>query len=137
MRTSATDFAFWDLNLAGPSNGNLTFSPLDPTGEFELNKNFGMEYDPVRKEFVLWEGDSDIWLLRPPTQASSAGWTIEKATAGDMPSPSVPSAFTGVVGKWDYIERYDVFMGLTDSVDGDIWVYKPEQWTPQADWDLG
>ena len=137
VRTSATDFAFWDLNLAGPSNGNLTFSPLDPTGEFELNKNFGMEYDPVRKEFVLWEGDSDIWLLRPPTQASAAGWTIEKATAGDMPTPSVPSAFTGVVGKWDYIERYDVFMGLTDSVDGDIWVYKPEQWTPQADWDLG
>jgi hypothetical protein len=41
--------------------------------------------------------------------------------------------FRGVLGKWDYVEKYDVFVGVTDHVTGDVWAYKPEGWTP-GDW---
>jgi hypothetical protein len=48
------------------------------------------------------------------------------------PAPTIPSLFTGVLGKWDYIDQYDVFIGVNNAHTGDIWVYKPEGWNPSG-----
>ena len=32
------------------------------------------------------------------------------------------------MGKWRYAPYYDVFIGLQDINDGDIWIYKPVGW---------
>ena len=135
VRTSKTEFTFWDLDTAGPSNRNISFVPSDPTGQFVLNTNWGMEYDPVRERFVLWQGDASIWYLEPPDQPGAFGWSLEKAPAPTLEAPAIPSLFRGVLGKWDYVDDYDIFVGVTDHITGDIWAYKPEGWTP-GDWTL-
>jgi hypothetical protein len=38
-------------------------------------------------------------------------------------------AFTGVIGKWKYLPGLDLFAGVIDSYAGDIWIYKPSDWT--------
>ena len=133
-RTTVTEFTYWDLDTAGPTNRNVSFVPIDPSGEFVLDKNWGMEYDPVRERFVLWEGDASIWYLNPPDVLGANGWSLERAPAPTQPAPVVPEFFKGVLGKWDYVEQYDIFIGVTDHINGDIWAYKPEGWTPAADW---
>ena len=38
--------------------------------------------------------------------------------------------FTGVLGKWDYIEAYDVYIGVNNI--NDVWLYKPQGWMSTA-----
>jgi len=35
---------------------------------------------------------------------------------------------TGILGKWKYISNLDVFMGLQDPTQGNVWIYKPVGW---------
>ncbi len=35
---------------------------------------------------------------------------------------------TGIMGKWHYAPFYDVFVGLEDANEGQIWIYKPAGW---------
>jgi len=132
VRCSKTEFTFWDLDHAGPANRNISFVPADPTGQFLLDIFWGMEYDPVRHDFVLWRSSGEVWNLRPPdtTEPGAAGWTLEKAPTPTQPVPTVPSGWNGVNGKWDYVASHDVFVGVTQAVTGDVWVYKPEGWSP-------
>ena len=133
VRTSGTEFTYWDLDNAGPANRSVGFMPEDPSGQFALNTRFGMEYDPVRDRFVLWEGNASVWYLQAPDEPSTAGWQLQRAPTPTEPAPVVPTAFTGVNGRWDYIDKYDLFIGVTDAGTGDIWAYKPEGWTA-PDW---
>jgi VCBS repeat-containing protein len=133
VRTSVTEFTFWDLDSAGPTNRNVSFVPSDPSGEFELSKKWGMEYDPIRERFVLWEGDASVWFLEPPDTPGANGWILEKAPEPTLATPQPPADLRGVLGKWDYVASHDVFIGVTDQLTGDIWAYKPEGWTP-TDW---
>jgi hypothetical protein len=127
LRTSATSFSYWDLS--NPA-GNVLFSPEDRTGLFNgTGGGVGMEYDPVRHQFAIWQGDGTIWYLKPPDVLSSSGWTLEKAPDPTLPAPTIPDPFTGVLGKWDYIDKYDVFIGVDNQFSGDVWVYKPPGWT--------
>ena len=128
VRTSLTEFTFWDLDNAGPTNRNISFIPSDPSGEFNLSNKWGMEYDPVREQFILWQGDASIWYLKPPETMGAAGWTLEEAPAPTRAAPVAPGLFHGVLGKWDYVESHDVFIGVTDPFSGDIWAYKPGDW---------
>ena len=123
-----------NIVAAGAGNANVNFTPVDLSGGFALNALYGMEYDSVRDRFVLWDGDADIWYLTPPDQPAREGWTVEKAQlhpSTQAPAEPDPAGFRGVLGKWDYVDKYDIFVGVTDSITGDVWAYKPQGWTPQ------
>jgi len=130
VRTSNTEFTYWDLDTPGPGNRNVSFVPTDTSGEFTLSQLWGMEYDPARQHFVLWRGDASVWYLNPPEQPSAAGWTLVEAAAPTQAAPVLPFSFTGVYGKWDYVEKHDVFLGVADPFTGDVWAYKPAGWAP-------
>lgn len=128
-------FIFWNLATPGFDNRDTLVTPTDPSGEFPTLLASGaiklsrcaFEFDPIRNHFRLWCGDGRVWTLTAPPIASAAGWTIVKAPApvGLVPTESLG---TGILGKWKYIPNLDVFMGLADSVLGNIWLYKPVGW---------
>ena len=130
-------FGYWDLNTPSPTNRDVAFTPQDPTGEFPallaanalVLKNCGLDFDPVRRNFVLWCGDARVWTLKPPaTSLSASGWVIQRqptVQVADVPNGDVG---TGINGKWKYISNLDAFLGLQDAVAGNIWLYKPIGW---------
>lgn len=130
-----TPLIYWRLNNLVPNNLDTLVTPTDPTGEFPtlLASNAismarcAIDFDPVRKDFKLWCADGRVWTITPPTPLAAAGWVIQKAPApvGAVPTESIG---TGVLGKWKYIPNLDVFMGLADAVQGNIWIYKPHGW---------
>ncbi|MEO6929208.1 MAG: Ig-like domain-containing protein, partial [Casimicrobiaceae bacterium] len=120
-------FSYWNLNSAGPTNRDVPVtSIIDPTGQFSMNVNFGMDFDPVQSNFVLWNGGATIWRATPPAGLGSSGWIIsrEPAPVGAVPPSAVG---TGVLGKFKYIMNLNAFMAL--DVNGDVWLYKPVGWS--------
>ena len=63
---SGYGFVVWNVATAGPSNYPIRFMPPDAGEPFVLSKLHGMDYDPVRRVFVLWDGGSDIGTSRHP-----------------------------------------------------------------------
>ena len=133
---NTTPFQFWDLTTAGPANPdksvqvNASIAALQSwMSANSVNiQNCGLEYDPTRARFALWCGAGVIWELTPPASGNpTTGWT---ATQRPVPPPPAPpgDVQTGVLGKWRYAAYYDVFVGLQDINDGDIWIYKPVGW---------
>lgn len=137
VRLSGTSkpFAYWNVNTAGLQNDDVLVVPTDLDGAFTskyssgqlVPKYCGLDFDPVRKQFAMWCGGSDVFLLKTPENLGPNGWTIEK---GAMVANSVPATIygTGILGKWKYIANLDVFIGLQDSNAGNVWIYKPEGW---------
>jgi hypothetical protein len=128
-------FIFWDLNKAGTSNRNVRFFPTDLTGGFSLTRGFGLDFDLSRRNYVLWAGGSDVWILKAPATLSAQGWTIERAplatTAVPPPPPPLQDGLEiggGVLGKWKYIPELDAFVGVEDPNNGNVWIYKPVGW---------
>lgn len=132
---NAKPFLYWDMSQASSKNNEVYVTPADATGEFQtlLSSNAidlrycGLEYDPKRQQHLLWCGDQRVWRLTPPATLSASGWTITKAPTPPSGGPTQGPG-TGILGKWKYIPNLDVFIGLQDSVNGDIWVYKPQGW---------
>ena len=128
-------FLYWSMASAGSTNNEVYVTPSDPTGEFPALlssnaidvRNCALDYDPKRQRHLMWCGDERVWHLTPPATLSANGWFIEKAPAPPDGGPA-SGVGTGILGKWKYIPNLDVFMGLVDSVNGDIWVYKPQGW---------
>src|SRR3546814_11550366 len=82
-----------------------------------------MDYDPVRDVFVLWGGDPMVWVLTPPDDVSATGWTLTPLDTGAV--NEAPDTLTvGVFGKWKYVAAQDIFIGVNDNSNGDVWVYK-------------
>ena len=137
--TSVKPFVAWSMASPGAGNRDVVISPTDPTGEFagllasgEVNlRNCGLDRDPVRDNYRLWCGDGRVWSITSPPTLTASGWTIAKAPApvGAIPTEHVG---TGIIGKWKYIPNLDVFMGLLDPVQGNIWIYKPVGWSNPA-----
>ncbi len=145
LRTATNDvpFVYWDLSTPGKDNHDVKMTPSDPGGEFTAYMasgvrniaDCGMDFDPERRQYALWCGDGRVWTLKPPATPSPTGWVIaqQRAPQGAVPNGDVA---TGILGKWKYIDNLDVFMGVQDIVQGNIWVYKPVGWvgpggTPQ------
>lgn len=130
-----TPFIYWTLHNQVPNNLDTLVTPTDPTGEFPTLVSSGaislarcaLDHDPVRGNFKLWCADGRVWTVKPPTPLGASGWIIEKepAPVGAVPNESIG---TGILGKWKYIPNLDVFMGLADAVQGNIWIYKPRGW---------
>lgn len=123
-------FTFWDLKEAGPRNSMRNVGKIDdPTGEFRP-QGMGMDFDPVRRRLVLWDGESKIWELHVPEgkPTPTAGWKVsEVQTTGGPVGPLLPRS-GGANGKWKYAAMIDVFLGLRSAPDGDVWIFKPHAW---------
>ncbi len=117
-------FEYWNLDTAGAGN-RLVLVPRtslildDPS--FQMNDFYGMDYDPVRQRFVMWDGISGVWSLTINRAANT--WTVSRLPSlvnGSLPNPSL----NGVIGKWKYAANLDAFVALFDN--GDVYVYKLE-----------
>ena len=135
------EFYYWNLATPGPTNPNVIFVPTDLSGGWAFDRQFGMDYDPVRRQYLLWGGDAQVWSMRAPQVVSASGWTIEKATSvtpqGAPAFIQVDANIGGrVLGKWKYIPELDAFMGLEDPAAGNVWIYKPVGWRRPGSADL-
>ena len=122
----------WNVATPGPTNYPIKFIPPNYNGEFVLSKLHGMDFDPRRSVFVLWDGDRKVWHLRPPVTGpafTATGWTVAPAPVSGTAAPA-RLASTGVLGKWKYVKSHDVMIGLGDGHEGQVWVYKPTGWRP-------
>ncbi len=120
----------WNVATPGPTNLPIKFTPPNAGGQFVLSRLHGMDFDPRRGVFVLWDGDGQVWHLKPPASGSAftpTGWTV---TAAPVAAGSVPAltAGTGVLGKWKYLASHDVMLGLGHGFEGQVWIYKPTGW---------
>ena len=132
---NSVPFVYWNLNAPGKDNRDVLVTPADPGGQFTAYMasgardiaDCGLDFDPKRRNYALWCGDGRVWTLKPPATPSPTGWVI---TQQPTPQGAVPNGnvVTGILGKWKYIDNLDVFMGVQDSYQGNIWVYKPVGW---------
>jgi hypothetical protein len=133
VRISPNLFSYWNLSTPGPTNPNVAFVPsgvfVPPPGVYGYGLgDYGMDYDAPRNRLLLWVGGGDVWALYPPAVVSPNGWRIEKIASSTLQIP-LTGAGAGVLGKWKYIAQLDAFITLQDWYAGNIWFYKPENWT--------
>jgi hypothetical protein len=133
--TGSQNFTFWDLDLASSGNRNQLFVPTVVSGQFNFSGlgGYGMDFDSVRGNFVLWNGDPEVWILTPPENLSTSGWTLTRQpipTLQEVPHLADAGHTTGVFGKWKYIAEQDIFLGVMDQTRGTVWAYKPDDWQP-------
>jgi hypothetical protein len=122
----------WNVATPGPTNNPIEFALPGGGGQFVLSNLHGMDFDPRRSVFVLWNGDGKVWHLKPPASGAAftaTGWTLAPATLAGTSAPAL-SGTTGVLGKWKYVRSHDVMLGLGDGVEGQVWIYKPVGWQP-------
>ena len=120
----------WNVSTPGLANTPIKFVPPNFNGQFVLSKLHGMDFDPRRSVFVLWNGDGRVWHLRPPASGpafATTGWTVAPARVSGASAPAVTGT-TGVLGKWKYLRSHDVMLGLGNGFEGQVWVYKPVGW---------
>lgn len=118
-------FYYWDLGPDATTNRDRP-ATFDAPADFVMDRDFGFDYDPVRDQFLMWSGAGDVWSLDVPENLSDR-WTVTKAYADGTNDPAVTRS-TGVLGKWKYAEELDAFIALSDSVEGNVWAYKPLGW---------
>jgi len=120
----------WNVATPGPANNPIKFVPPNFNGQFVLTRLHGMDFDPRRSVFVLWNGDGRIWHLRPPASGppfTATGWSVAPAPVSGANVPALTGT-TGVLGKWKYLRSHDVMLGLGNGFEGEVWVYKPAGW---------
>jgi hypothetical protein len=98
------------------------------TGATEWDaKLLGLEYDPVRKVLVAWEGARETAYLDGKTLAWRRHANTESA-AGPVRSKERREgdyrASGAIYGRWRYVPKYDVFIGYNNP-GGNVWVWKP------------
>lgn len=133
VRASTNLFSYWDLSTPSATNPNVPFVPdgdfvAMSTGLYNYGLgDYGMDYDAPRNRFLLWVGGRDVWSLTPPAVVSPNGWSMEKLASPPGPNP-YNAAGSGILGKWKYLAQLDAFITLQQWYDGNIWIYKPENW---------
>lgn len=139
VRIADDQLFYYDLNTPDSSNPVVPFEARTADGEaFVPSGRYGIAYDAVRRRFLIWDGVAALWALHAPEPLAADGWIVEALTSYELPGIGLPDSydtgelahFTGVLGKWKYIPAYDVFLGLEDPVEGTVWAYKPEGWSP-------
>lgn len=137
-------FVMWDLKTAAADNNDQHIDAVDIGGsgktDFMANSDlgdFGIDFSPTLNCFVLWSTGGDLYKLIPPegSPTPTTGWLIEKiTTTGDRPMTRAElvtdgSEDKGVMGKWKYAPDLNCFIGLQQRYDGNVWLYKPQNWT--------
>ena len=130
---TADSFGFWDLDRALPNREIKVIPDVEASTVLPDFRNFGVQFDPTLGAFMLWDGSSSVWRLTPPEDLDSnddgildvaTGWQLEDIEVSG-PGPRIPSGYTGVYGKWLYMDEYDAYLGVIDPVAGDVFLYKP------------
>jgi hypothetical protein len=131
-------FTYWDLRTSGPNNFNVNFNAAVASGNFGSVSDYGIDYDPRRRQFLLWAGGGDVWTLSyAGSEPSQTNWSVVRSgsTTREQPPPlttdyqvSSQALAGGILGKWKYIALLDAFVGLMNPIDGDVWIYKPVGW---------
>lgn len=128
-------------DIVTPTRNRALSVLLDPSLGISLpaSKFLGMGYDPINDQIVLWDGGEDLWtvniddlLSADDTSADDGGipslygyFTPEHMfPTGDAPTIP-PRYYTGVYGKWIYLEEEKAFIGVIDPFAGDVFLYKP------------
>jgi len=133
---TATGFLVWNLATAGPFNTSIRLRTTELSSEFPAAglQSCGMDYDSVRRGFAIWCTGRDVWYLTPPDTFSAAGWRLARAVAAPVefapPYRAPSSTFPGVLGKWKYAARFDVFLGVFEGDSGNVYAWKPRGWSP-------
>lgn len=132
--SNSRPLAFWDLNAAGSRNPLQTITGLTSDGSFSYSNKYGMDFDVSRGRFLIWNGESTVWELRPPneTRVSQSGWQVTRLIASGGPAGELLPSGGGANGKWKYAPDLDVFIGLREAPGGDVWIYKPDGWRDPA-----
>lgn len=120
------NFYYWDLSSTAQDDRDHA-AVFDAPADFSMSRNFGFDYDPVRDQFLMWEGGGNVWALDVPDNLNDP-WVVSKAYSDGGNDPT-GSFLTGVLGKWHYAEDLDAFIALEDSVEGNVWAYKPLAWS--------
>ena len=133
---TANSFGFWDLDRPGSADQNREIQVI-PDVEAGTTppdfRNFGVEFDPTLGAFFLWDGSSSVWMLTPPDDLDinddgildvATGWKLEELEVSGV-GPQIRPGYTGVYGKWLYMEEYDAYLGVIDPIAGDVFLYKP------------
>jgi Ca2+-binding RTX toxin-like protein len=134
---TSTKILAWNLDNAGIANKSIRISTSSLSKDFPASslQACGMDYDSVRAAFAIWCTGRDVWYLTPPAVFGTLGWTLTRAAAGDPTGFAPPfkeaSGFPGVLGKWKYARRFDVFFGVFEGDTGNVYAYKPSGWRPQ------
>ncbi len=131
-------FTYWDLSTAGPQNENvqvtLTTTPTNFVMQCCDAGQYGLEYDPVRNRFLLWGGGSNVFQLTVTPGTNGNAYNFKVTQLLTRPSTQVPPSYVenGVLGKWHYASNLDVFVGLEDIYNGNVWFFKPSGWVDPA-----
>ena len=134
LRSANGTFTFWRLDSPGPSNFNDNFVPQVQGGTFNFANLvlYGLDYDPIRQHFVLWDGTGPVWKLLPPADLNNDPWILQKEIPQSSTAPALTGFHNGILGKWKYAAELDVFLGAFDDYAGQIWAYKPASWQPSV-----
>lgn len=135
---SQGDLAVWNLdqsNAASPDNNRdikVDLQLADGTA-FEISGDYGVEYDSVNGNILLWDGANKGKVWRVDVSKDAAGnlksiWRVTELTSTTEAQPG-GSFVTGVLGKWKYASELGAFVALNefsgDTGDAEVWLYKP------------
>lgn len=130
LRSAGPTLTYWSLDNPGDANQNVILTPLVQGGNFNFSNllQYGIDYDPVRQYFLLWNGKSQPWRLQAPDDLENGDWILSPIAV----SPGqAPDGYTQILGKWKYAAALDAFLGAFDEYEGQIWAYKPADWQPE------
>lgn len=135
---SRGDFAVWDLDQSNATNPgsnrdikvDLQFA--DGTA-FEISGDYGVEYDLVNGNILLWDGANKGKVWRVDVSKDESGnvesiWRVTELSSTTAAQPG-GSFVTGVLGKWKYASELGAFVALNEfsgsTGDAEVWLYKP------------
>lgn len=130
-------FTFWDVTTPSADNNfEKIIGFTETSGEFVAKltggqidiRYCGLDFDPTRRQYAVWCGGPDVWMLIPPATVSAGGWQLRKQPAPVSGATPTSATGAGILGKWKYIPNLDAIMTLQDSTRGNIWIYKPLGW---------
>ena len=127
-------FRFFHVDpLPGYKAGALNFALDQTAADAEVVAAIDADY-VVRPEWLrdlvpaFANPRTGIWVT---TQAETSPSTESPSQAdGVLVAYGDPKPQHGVLGKWKYAADYDVFFGVINPLDGNVWVYKPRGWSP-------
>ena len=112
------------------SDYEKTLSGTGPDSGERWSK-WGMAYDPVSQNIVVWDGGANIYLLDPDT------WSWSSVTpTGDAPG-EFPGNYNGTYGRLTYVESLDKF-ALVNSVSENVYLLdlRADSAVPETTFDL-
>ncbi len=121
-------FEFWSVDSASSSNPIRRATVNLPPG-FVMSTNFGIDYDPINDQFLIWDGHMQVWALKIPADPSQTWQLTQDSTLDPNGAPNaIYTDGNGILGKWHFLPELNAFIGLENASEGNVWLYKPSDW---------